>query len=345
MTIRSKLGISLQKETTSRFGKRLMFGLSTLLIMLLIGEFGYMAFGYTPLDALFQTVITISTVGFGEVHRFSSGEKIFTIFLILGGVGTAAFTFSIIIETLVEGYLSEQFGRKKMEHQLASVKDHVILCGWGRVGNSIAQHLAKSNMDIVVIDNSPERIALVKGLAICGDATEEEVLLQAGIKRAKVLITALYADADNLYVTLTARSLSPDIFIVSRTATQSAVTKLRQAGADRIVNPQDLGGIKMASLALQPQVAEFLDFVMHDGSLEFRLEQIDIPEGSTLIGESLRSARIHAMTGTLVLGLRHREGEFITNPPPESQLMPGDVMVVIGNQDQLASLRTIASDN
>jgi len=341
--LKTGLGIHLKKPSMSRFGKRLVFGLCSLLLMLLIGEIGYVSFGYTALDALFQTVITVSTVGFGEVHRFSSGEKMFTIFLILGGVGTAAYTFSIIIETFVEGYLTEQLGKRKMERAIASMENHIILCGWGRVGTSIAHHLAQSGIDIVVIDNSPERISSVGGPAICGDATAEEVLLQAGITRAKVLITALYGDAENLYVTLTARALSPDIFIVSRTATKNAVAKLRQAGANRIVNPQDLGGVKMASLALQPQVAEFLDFVMHDGSLEFRLEQVDIPEGSTLVGETLRSARVHAMTGALVLGLRHQEGEFITNPPPESEITVGDVLVVIGNQEQLSSLRTIAT--
>ena len=343
MRLKTGLGVHVKPIRIPRFGKRLIFGICGLLIMLIIGEIGYVSFGYTALDALFQTVITVSTVGFGEVHAFSSGEKIFTIFLILGGVGTAAYTFSVIIETLVEGYLSEQLGKRKMERQIAAMENHIILCGWGRVGTSIAHHLAQSGINIVVIDNSPERISTVKGPAICGDATAEEVLLQAGITRAKVLITALYGDAENLYVTLTARSLSPDIFIVSRTATTSAVAKLRQAGADRIVNPQDLGGIKMASLALQPQVAEFLDFVMHDGSLEFRLEQVDIPDGSTLVGETLRSARVHAMTGALVLGLRHQEGEFITNPPPESEITVGDVLVVIGNQDQLAALRTIAT--
>ncbi|MCL5047199.1 MAG: potassium channel protein [Firmicutes bacterium] len=326
-----------------RFAKRLIFALFSLLVVIVTGELGYIAFGYTPLDALFQTVITISTVGFGEVHSFTAGEKVFTILLIFAGVGTAAYTFSILIETLFEGYLTKQLGKRKMERQIHNMEDHVILCGWGRVGNSIANQLKQGGIRFVVIDSSEERIETCKCISICGDATEEDVLLDAGIMRAKALITALHGDAENLYVTLTARSLSPDIFIVSRTGSENAVSKLRQAGADRIVNPQNLGGTKMASLALQPQVAEFLDFVMHDGSLEFRLEQIEIPHDSNLIGESLRSARIHALTGTLVLGLRHQGGEFITNPPPEAEIAQGDVLVVIGNQNQLNSLRSIAT--
>ncbi len=341
--MRIRHGVDLRPFPIPRFVKRLIFALLSLLIVIVAGELGYVEFGYTPLDALFQTVITISTVGFGEVHSFTSGEKIFTIFLIFAGVGTAAYTFSILIETLFEGYLTKQLGKRKMERQIRDMDNHVILCGWGRVGNSIANYLIQNGIGFVVIDTSPERIATCKSPAICGDATEEDVLLRAGIMRAKVLITALHGDAENLYVTLTARSLRPDVFIVSRTGNENAVSKLRQAGADRIVNPQNLGGIKMASLALQPQVAEFLDFVMHDGSLEFRLEQIDIPPSSNLIGESLRSARIHALTGTLVLGLRHEGGEFITNPPPEAAIAAGDVLVVIGNKDQLSSLRDIAT--
>jgi voltage-gated potassium channel len=157
-----------------------------------------------------------------------------------------------------------------------------------------------------------------------------------------VLITALNGDADNLYVTLTARSMCPDLFIVARTASESAIAKLIQAGADRVVNPQNLGGARMAALSVQPHVAEFLDVVMHDGGLEFRLEQVNVPDGSPLVGQSLRSSRIHAHTGALVLALRHPGGEFRTNPPPEAQMATGDVLVVIGNLEQVDALRALA---
>jgi len=177
---------------------------------------------------------------------------------------------------------------------------------------------------------------------VCGDATDEEVLRAAGIDRARVLITALNGDADNLYVTLTGRSMRPDLFIVSRIASEAAAAKLIQAGADRVVNPQDLGGARMAALAVQPHVAEFLDVVMHDGSLEFRLEQIDVPPNSSLVGQTLRSARVHARTGALVLALRHSTEEFRTNPPPEAEIREGDVLVVVGNMEQIESLRSLA---
>jgi len=329
-------------DRATQTSRRLRFGLIGLLAVLVGGTIGYLAFGYGLVDAVFQTVITVSTVGFGQVHRFDTGQKVFTIALILVGVGTVAYTFSLLIETLVEGYLGDQFGRRRMERQIRELRGHVILCGWGRVGRSIARYLVASNAEVVVVDTSADRLSSVDGPAVCGDATDEAVLHAAGIDRARVLITALNGDADNLYVTLTSRSMCPDLFIVSRTASESAVPKLIQAGADRVVNPQDRGGARMAALAVQPQVAEFLDVVMHDGSLEFRLEQVDVPAGSPLTGQTLRSARIRTTTGALVLALRHLGEDFLTNPPPDARLEEGDVLVVIGNAPQIDALRTLA---
>jgi voltage-gated potassium channel len=322
-------------------GRRLWAGLIGFVLVIVGGTVGYVAFGYGVLDSVFQTVITVTTVGFGEVHTFSPGEKVFTIVLILTGVGTAAYTFSVLIEIFVEGYLGDTFGRRRMERQIKDMEGHVILCGWGRVGRSIANYLSATQTDVVVIDTSAERLATVSGPFVSGDATDEAVLRAAGIDRARVLVTALNTDADNLYVTLTGRSMCPNLFIVSRTASEAAVPKLLQAGADRAVNPQDLGGARMAALAVQPHVAEFLDVVMHDGSLEFRLEEIAVPAGSPLIGESLRSARVHAQTGSLVLALRHPGQDFRTNPPPEAEIGEGDILVVIGNGDQIAALRSL----
>jgi voltage-gated potassium channel len=322
--------------------RRLRTGLIGFVLVIAGGTVGYVAFGYGVLDSVFQTVITVTTVGFGEVHTFSPGEKVFTIVLILLGVGTAAYTFSVLIEIFVEGYLGDTFGRRRMERQIKQMEGHVILCGWGRVGRSIANYLSATQTDVVVIDTSAERLATVSGPFVSGDATDEEVLRAAGIDRARVLVTALNADADNLYVTLTSRSMCPNLFIVSRAASEAAVPKLLQAGADRAVNPQDLGGARMAALAVQPHVAEFLDVVMHDGSLEFRLEEIAVPARSPLIGESLRSARVHGQTGSLVLALRHPGQDFRTNPPPEAEIGEGDILVVIGNADQIAALRSLA---
>jgi voltage-gated potassium channel len=324
--------------------RRLYVGLVGLLLVVIIGTIGYLGFGLGLLAAVFQTVITVTTVGFGESRPFTSGEKVFTIILILVGVATAAYTFSVAIDSFVEGYLGGTFRRRRMDREINAMQGHMILCGWGRVGQAIARHL-QASMDVVVVDSSAERIATVDAPFVQGDATDEGVLHQAGIDRARVLVTALNTDADNLYVTLTARSMGPELFIVSRAASEAAVAKLLYAGADRVVNPQDLGGARMAALAVQPHVAEFLDVVMHDGSLEFRLEQVEVPVDSPLAGETLRSARVHDRTGTLVLAMRHPGKDFRTNPPPTAEIVGGEVLIVIGDAEQVGSLRALAIGN
>jgi voltage-gated potassium channel len=322
--------------------RRLLIGLIGLVLVLVTGTIGYVGFGLSLLDAVFQTVITVSTVGFGEARPFDSGEKVFTILLILVGVATAAYTFGVGIDTLVEGYLDGTFGRRRMERRIGAMHGHMILCGWGRVGQAITRRAGGA--DLVVVDTSAERIGTVSGPYVHGDAASEEVLRAAGIHRARVLVTALSTDADNLYVTLTARSMAPGLFIVSRAASEAAVGKLVQAGADRVVNPQDLGGARMAALAFQPHVAEFLDVIMHDGSLEFRLEEVEVPTRSPLAGQTLRSARIHDLTGTLVLAMRHPDREFRTNPSPTAQIEGGEILIVIGDSGQVEALRALAAE-
>ena len=321
--------------------RRLSASLAGMVLIVVIGTVGYMLFGFSLLDASFQTVITVTTVGFGEVHAFRAGEKAFTIGLILGGVGTAAYSLSVLIEFFVEGYLGGAFRRRRMEQDIRSMTDHVIVCGWGRVGTAIARFLKADAAEVVVVDTSLDRLATVDGAYVHGDATDEDVLRAAGIDRARVLITALNADADNLYVTLTGRSMRPDMFIVSRAASRPAVAKLLQAGADRVVDPQDLGGARMAALALHPDVAEFLDVVMHDGSMDFRLEQIEVPAGSPLAGQTLRSSRLHDRTGTLVLAMREPGSAFRTNPAPTAEIVAGEVLIVIGDAGQVARLREL----
>ncbi len=310
--------------------------------MIVSGTVGFIGFGMDFLDALFQTVITVATVGFGEAQPFNTGEKVFTIFLILVGVAVAAYTFGVAIDTFVEGYLGGTYRRRRMEREINAMRGHVILCGWGRVGQAIARHLLSSEADLVVVDASSDRLATVSMPYIQGDATDEAVLRAAGIERARVLVTALNTDADNLYVTLTARSMASRLFIVSRAATEPAVAKLVYAGADRVVNPQDLGGARMAAFAVQPHVAEFLDVVMHDGSLQFRLEEVEVPVDSPLAGETLRSARVHDRTGTLVLAMRQPDREFRTNPPPTAEIVGGEVLIVIGDAEQVGALRSLA---
>jgi voltage-gated potassium channel len=321
-------------------GQRLRVGLLLLLVVVLVGTAGYLILGFSAIDAVYQTVITISTVGYREAESLSTGGKIFTIFVILGGVGTAAFTFSVLVELFVEGQISQLLGRRRMDRKIAGLNDHVIICGWGRVGRSVARWFPEGGPGFVVIDRDPARLATVPGLTLEGDATDDAILQQAGIDRARALVAALNADADNLYVTLSARGLRRDLFIVSRARVSSSEGKLLQAGANRVVNPQRLGGDRMAAFVRHPHVAEFLDVVMHDENLEFRLEEVKVGEGSPLVGRTLREANIREETGALVLALRAGEGRFTTNPHPEMRIGEGHILIAIGTGEQLTALET-----
>lgn len=317
-------------------------GLGALALVLLAGTVGYLLFGFDLVDAIFQTVITVTTVGFNSPHRLDTASRIFTIVLILVGVGTALFTFSVVLEMLIDGHMRELVKRRRMERDIARMHHHVILCGWGRVGREVASYLATAGRDVVVVDRDPERSAGLPYSSVCGDVTDDETLLQSGIERAGTLVAALDTDADNLYVTVAARSMRPDIQIIARARNESSEPKLLRAGADRVVNPQQLGGGRMASFVTQPHVVDFVDVVMHDGTLKFRLEELAVSSSSPLAGNSLRSAHLRDRTGALVLAIRRSDGTFLTNPAPEDPISAGDVLISVGTAEQLAALADFA---
>jgi voltage-gated potassium channel len=320
-------------------GRRLRICVIGVLSTLTVGTAGFALLGLSWLNALYHTVTTVTTVGYEPPFAHpSSGQRLFTIFIILAGVSMVAYTFSVMIEVFVEGQLRDVVGRRRMERRIEAMKDHVIICGWGRVGRVIARYVANSGNEVVVIDQDPDRLATVPHPALLGDATDESVLRSAGLERARVLIVALSNDAGNVYVTLTGRALRPDLFVIARARTEAAENRLLQAGANRVVNPQGIGGARMAAFALQPHVAEFLDVVMHDGSLEFRLEEISVPGDSPLVGKTLREAEIRERTGALVLALRNADGQFTLNPGADVRIASGHILIAIGTVDQLEAL-------
>ena len=317
--------------------RRLRIALLVLAGIMIVGTIGYLILGFPLLDAVYQAVTTLTTVGFREVHPLSSAGKIFTIVLILFGVGTALYALGVLIQTLVEGDLRGVFGRKRMDRKIADLHDHVIVCGWGRVGRAIAKEIGDA-APIVVLDRDAARLADSPHLWLAGDVTDDAVLLGAGLQRARALVAALDTDAGNLFVTLSARALRPDIFIVSRVRVDESVEKLVRAGADRVVNPQSIGGSRMAAFVLQPHVTEFLDVVMHDRDIEFRLEEVTVPPASSVVGRTLRESHIRDLTGALVLALRDSAGEFVSNPAPEQRIAAGDVLIAIGTSAELVEL-------
>ncbi len=305
------------------------------------GTIGYLILGLGFLDALYQTVTTVSTVGFREVGDSTGAWKVFTMVLILLGAGTLLYTLTATLETLLEGRLTDHLRSRRMSRDIDSLADHVVICGWGRVGRRAAVDLAAAGRDLVVIDRD-ERVRDCPHRFVLGDATDDDVLMRAGLMRATTLIAALTGDPDNVYVTLTARAARPDLFIIARARLEAAEPRLLQAGADRVVNPQLIGGTRVAALTQQPHVVEFLDVVMHEGNLEFRMEEVEVPASSPLAGRSLREAAIRDRTGAMIMGLRRQGGDFVANPAPDLAIDAGQVLIAMGTPDQLKALRVLA---
>jgi len=320
---------------------RIRYAVAALGVVLTIGTAGYMLLGFRFLDALYQTVTTVTTVGFREVEPLGPAGQVFTIALILVGVGTALYALGAVLEGCIEGDVRTHLGRRRMDRAINRTSGHVIVCGWGRAGSSSQQYLRGTGLTIVAVDRDPARLACVDELHVIGDVTDDNVLAAAGIDRAYALITALDTDADNVFVTLSARALRPDMVIIARARDESSMAKLMRAGANRVVNPQLMGGRRMAAFALQPHVADFLDVVMHDDELDYRLEQIEI-RADSLQGPTLRDIALHERTGALLLALRTPDGRFLANPDQATPIGPGSVLIALGTPAQLASVHKLA---
>ena len=331
---------------------RFRAGLGILLLVLVAGTIGYMTLGLDLLDAVYQTVITVTTVGYREVGDVGDSYQVFSIFLILFGAGASLYTLGVLIETMnaqevsrFEGRLDDQFRRRRMQRRIDRLRDHVVLCGYGEVGAEIAQELMRAGQSVVIIDEAvpdPEHADGRDWKLVLGDATDDETLMKAGLDRAETLVLALGADVDNLFVALTARAINPDLFIVARVHESTAGPKLRQAGADRVVSPHRIGGTRMAALVSHPEVVGFLDVVMPHGDLVVGLAEIDIAPESVLTGCSLAESRIRQLTGATVLAVL-RGGSLETNPSGQFVMLAHDLLIALGTEDQLAALRARAT--
>jgi voltage-gated potassium channel len=322
--------------------RRLRLALTLLCTVFVVGTIGYLSFGLSLVDAMYQTVTTISTVGFREMHEFSTAERLFTMVIILTGVGTALYTLTLTVQVVVEGQLRDLVGRRRMDKRIADMRDHVVVCGWGRVGKAVADDLARSGKVVVIVDSDAERLRDLEYPTVAGDATLDATLRSAGIENASALIAALTGDAENLFVTLSGRSINHDLFIVARAREEESVPKLARAGADRVVNPQELGAARMASFVVRPHVAEFVDVVMHERSMEFRMQEVEVTDDSPLAGRTLREADLRQRANVLVLALRHVDGTFTTNPDPDTVIEPKQVIIAVGTADDLARLAEVS---
>jgi len=321
---------------------RLQRAIAMVIAVGIAGTIGYWLFGMSLTDAAYQTVTTVTTVGFRELQEFNNLEQWFTIVIIITGVSTVLYTFTLAVQVVVEGQLRDFVGRRLMDREINKLTGHTVVCGWGRVGRAVADDLINTGHSVVVVDSDADRVADVSYPTVVGDATLDSTLRTAGIERASALIAALEGDAENLFVTLSARAIVPGLFIVARARQDESVPKLANAGADRVVNPQELGAARMASFVARPHVAEFVDVVMHERSLEFRMQEYDVPDGSPLAGATLRDADLRRRSGVLVLALRRVDGSFTTNPDPDIVIEPHQVLIAVGNDDDFRRLNEIA---
>ena len=310
---------------------RLKSGFALLAIVVAVGTVGYHAIEHWPfLDCLFMTAITISTVGFGEVHPLSPMGKIFTIFLIMGGVGTMAFAASVAVEAIVRLLT----GRRGMQKDIAHLKNHTIVCGFGRMGRLVAENLKASHRDVVVVEQNQEAAedAAERGfLVLHGNATEEAILTSAGIARANALVGTLSNDADNLFLTLTVRGMNKDLSIVVRANDQDSVRKFHLAGASRVVLPDVVGADHVVRLLTRPSVVDFVELVAKDGGIELEVRQIEITADSPFANKTLAEARIRQATGCIVLAIRRPGQKTLFDPGPDARIQSGDTLLAIGS--------------
>lgn len=325
------------------FWREFLKSLSIMSPILIFGVLGFMYFEELGvLDALYLTIITITTVGYGDIAPHHPAGKIFTIILVSTGVGFVAYMFGRITEAMIEGGLRDILGESKMNRTIAGLKDHYIVCGFGRIGKEICKILHDNHRPFVVIENDPEQVSHVEKLGYVemhGEAADDEILIAAGIKRAQGLIAVVSTDADNVYITLTARGLNPNLQIIARSSeARGSETKLLRAGANKVISPYSIGARRMAQLIVRPTVMDFLDLTMHTGDLGLRLEELRVSEKAGIANKSLMDSKLRSKYDMIVVAIKRKDGEMLFNPKPATMILPGDVLVVLGELDQIKAM-------
>jgi len=316
-----------------------------LLALVSLGVTGFMTIeGWSLLDALYMTIITLGTVGFKEVHDLSSYGKLFTITLIVFGVSVLGYIVGSLAQIMFEGQIQRIIGRKKVEKRIDSLTDHYIICGFGRIGQLICKEFAAKPIPFLVLEKQPEaheKLHHEEYLHLRGDATEDETLLRAGIKRAKGLISVVTSDTENVYITLTARGLNPDLYILARSGEEGSEIKLRRAGANKVISPYVIGGSRMAQAILRPNVVDFIEIATAREHLELQMEELSIPASSVFVGENLISSGFRKETGTIIVGIKKRNGTMVFNPESHSKMEAGDTLIVLGHPDAILKLEEL----
>jgi len=323
--------------------KKILIAAISLLVILFCGTSGYMLLEGTNLtDALYMTVISITTVGFSEVIPLSPAGKYFTILLIFGGVGFFLYMVSLITEAMMEGGLYTFLGRRLMEKKMDVMQDHFIVCGFGRIGKVISKILHENNRPFLIIENNPEEIKAIEELGylvLHGDSTNDDMLTKAHIMDAKALIAVTSSDADNVYIILSARGLKSDIYILARSSgKKGAQTKLLRAGANKVFSPYEIGARRMAQSLVRPTVIDFIDLTVHEGELGLRLEELQVSSTATFVNKTLMDSGIRSEHDLIVVAIKRQKGEMLFNPSPSSEILAGDILVVLGEHLNIQGL-------
>lgn len=316
------------------------------MMMTFIGILGYhIVEGWPILDCLYMTVITIFTVGFKEVKELSPSGRIFTIFIILGGAGTAIYAFTKIAEIAFEGGINKFWRRRKMKKKLRNLKNHYIICGHGRTGRIVRERLEEEELPFVVIDNSEEALKDLnqtgRGLFIQGDVTHEEILIQAGIKTARGLAALLPSDADNLYLVLTVRLLNPSIFILSKAMDEEGERKILQIGAGKVVNPYKWSGLKIAQALIRPTVVDFMDLIIRRKELSLYMEELTVKKESRIHERSLKECDLRRKANVIVVAIKKPGEDIVFNPSADVNIVTGDTLLVLGDKEAINRFESI----
>ncbi len=319
-------------------------GALSLLGIFVVAIVYYMEFeGWNFVDSFYMTVITMASVGFMEVNVLSPGGRLFTAAIILLGVGTFMFIAGALAQLIAEGTMQRMLWRRKVQRNIDKLKDHVIICGYGRIGSIVAQELTREGLPVVVIEKDPTAVQRLQEegvLHLEGDATSDEMLMAAGLKRARTLIAALTQEAANVYVCLTGRQLSPKLMIVSRADSESHIHRLELAGADRVVLPHTIGGLRMAQTVIRPTVTSFIELAAR-GGLDLQMEELPVSENSELVGKNLIESRIRPRFNLIIVGIKKSSGDMIFNPAPQEVIEAGDTLLAIGAKDSLDKIEDI----
>jgi voltage-gated potassium channel len=324
--------------------------LLTLLVppaLVLSGTIGYHFLeGMSLLDALYLTIITLTTVGYGDLHPVTPAGKLFTMVLVLCGVFTILYAATSIIRAVVSGEVADLLGKRYMERALANMRDHLIVCGYGRMGRLVCREFAREEVPFVVIDVNPDlaqEFPTPRGVALIGDATSDEILRRAGIERARGLVTVMASDADNLYTTMSARLLNANLFIVARVEDPSSEPKLLRAGANRVVSPYLIGGNRVAQAVLRPTVMDFIELATRTEHIELQMEETQVAARSPLAGTTLQDSKVRADLKIIIVAIKKPDGEMVFNPTPDAKLAAGDILVAIGHREHLDRLDVLAN--